>query len=421
MEAVDLAKGRVKLRNRYDFLALDHLDARWLLLRDDRVLQQGPLPLPAVPARGEAEVTIPFTAPAPEPGATYRLQLRFLTAADTLWAPRGHEIAWAQFDLPIRAPAFPPIKRSALPKLTVREDERAVSVAGKSFRLTFDRFTGKLAALEFRGLPLLEEGPRLNFWRAPTDNDWRIAQDWRKAGLDRLLSRVSRTQVERLDAHTLRFTSELTLAAKSLRPAFTAVTSYTVRSDGDILLEQSLTPADGLPPLPRVGVQLVLDGRLNCLEWYGRGPHENYVDRKESAPVGRYRGTVQEQYVPYVRPQEFGAKSDCRWAALTDRRGIGLLAVGQPLLIVTAHHYSQEKLTAARHTFDLVRENRTYLYLDHRHCGSRQRQLRPRAAARVPDRAEAHALPVAAAPGLPHNRRPVAALRAVPVNEKGTR
>ena len=251
----------------------------------------------------------------------------------------------------------------------MREEERAVSVAGKSFRLSFDRFTGTLSALEFRGLPLLEQGPRLNFWRAPTDNDCGISQDWRKAGLDRLLSRVSRTEVERLDARTLRFTSEFTLAAKSLRPAFTAVASYTVRSDGDILLEQSLIPADELPPLPRVGVQLVLDGRLNHMEWYGRGPHENYVDRKESAPVGRYRGTVQEQYVPYVRPQEFGAKSDCRWAALTDRRGIGLLASGQPLLIVTAHHYSPENLTAARHTFDLVRKNRTYLYLDYRHCG----------------------------------------------------
>jgi len=369
VEAVDLAKGRLKLHNRYDFLTLAHLEARWALTRDGKVLQEGLLTLPRVPARGEAEVSIPFTAPAPEPGATYRLQLRFLTAADTLWAPRGHEVAWAQFDLPIHAPAFPAIKRSALPKLTVREDERAVSVAGKSFRLSFDRFTGTIAALEFRGLSLLEQGPRLNLWRAPTDNDVHMAQDWRKAGLDRLLSRVSRTEAERLDAHTLRFTSEFTLAAKSLRPAFTAVTSYTVRSDGDILLEQSLTPADELPPLPRVGMQLVLDGWLNRLEWYGRGPHENYVDRKESAPVGRYRGTVQEQYVPYVRPQEFGAKSDCRWAALTDRRGIGLLAIGQPLLIVTAHHYSPENLNAARHTFDLKRENRTYLYLDYRHCG----------------------------------------------------
>jgi hypothetical protein len=264
---------------------------------------------------------------------------------------------------------LPPIRRSALPKLTVREDGRSVSVAGKAFRARFDRFTGTLAALGFRGLPLLEQGPRLNLWRAPTDNDTWIVADWRKAGLDRLLSRVSRTEAERLDARTLRFTSEFTLAAKSLRPAFSAVASYTVRSDGDILLEQSLTPAAGLPLLPRVGMLLALDGRLNRMEWYGRGPHENYVDRKESARIGRYRGTVQEQYVPYVRPQDFGAKSDCRWAALTDRRGIGLLAIGQPLLIVTAHHYSPENLNAARHTFDLVRENRTYLYLDDRHCG----------------------------------------------------
>ena len=433
VDAVDLAKGRLKLRNRYDFLALDRLEARWLLMCDDRVLQQGALPLPAVPARGEAEVSIPFTAPTPEPGATHRLELRFLTAADTLWAPRGHEVAWAQFDLPIPSPALPacgtgasPVRATAgggcaTPKLTVREEERTVSVAANSFRLRFDRFTGTLAALEFRGLSLLEQGPRLNLWRAPTDNDVRMAVDWRKAGLDRLLSRVSRTEAERLDAHTVRFTSEFTLAAKSLRPAFTAVTSYTVRGDGDILLEQSLTPAEGLPPLPRVGVQLVLDGRLNRLEWYGRGPHENYVDRKESARIGRYRGTVQEQYVPVRSAAGFrreerlplgGADRPARgWAAghraAPPDRHRAPLQPGEPQRRATHVRPGPGEPDVPVPGLPALR--------------ARQRQLRPRTAARVPDRAEAHAFSVAAAPRLPHDRRSGAALRAGAVKRKGTR
>jgi hypothetical protein len=112
-----------------------------------------------------------------------------------------------------------------------------------------------------------------------------------------------------------------------------------------------------------------LPGKLNRFAWYGRGPHESYIDRKESAPVGVYSGTVQEQYVPYVLPQENGNKSDVRWAAITGIRGTGLLAIGMPLLNVSVHHYTPEDFTAAKHTFELKRRDETILHLDHAHCG----------------------------------------------------
>jgi hypothetical protein len=125
-----------------------------------------------------------------------------------------------------------------------------------------------------------------------------------------------------------------------------------------------------LPPLPRVGLQLRLPGRFDRLAWYGRGPHEAYPDRQESARVGVYSGLVQDQYVPYVKPQENGSKAEVRWAALTDINGMGLLAVGRPLLgNVSAHYYTPEDFTQAKHTYDLTRGDEVILHLDHRQGG----------------------------------------------------
>ena len=132
-----------------------------------------------------------------------------------------------------------------------------------------------------------------------------------------------------------------------------------------------------MPSLPRLGLQLTLPGDFERMAWYGRGPHENYIDRKQSARVGVYSGSVMEQYVPYVFPQENGNKSDVRWAALTDLRGLGLMAValpssegaGAPLLNVSAHYFTPEDFTAASHTYELKPRAEITLNLDYEHNG----------------------------------------------------
>src|SRR5262249_18583850 len=138
---------------------------------------------------------------------------------------------------------------------------------------------------------------------------------------------------------------------------------------GAVAIETTIVPRGAMPHLPRIGLRMCLPEGFDHFAWYGRGPHESYSDRKESARVGVYRGTVQEQVVPYIRPQENGNKTDVRWAAVTNARGIGLLAVGMPLLNVSAHQYTLEDLTRARHTYELSRRNETFLYLDHAQAG----------------------------------------------------
>jgi hypothetical protein len=160
-----------------------------------------------------------------------------------------------------------------------------------------------------------------------------------------------------------------TLAANTFAPAFAYTSTYSIFGTGDVLLHTQITPLKEMPELPRVGLELMLPSGFDAVQWYGRGPHENYIDRQESALVGVYSGSVQDQYVPYIRPQEFGNKSDVRWAALRNVRGVGLLAVGMPLLNFSARHYTTEDLTQASHTYELTRLPQTVLNLDYRHAG----------------------------------------------------
>lgn len=369
VEPVDLRSGRVRLTNRYAFRSLSHLRGAWRLTRDGELLQQGELPPLDVAAGADLELTLNYRLPAPQPGAAYWLELSFTLAEEALWAPRGHQVAWAQFELPLAAPA-PLLPLRSMPALQVEQGTRSIRVTGEDFRLDFDTVTGTIGAWRYQGIDLLLAGPRLNLWRAPTDNDVYIAAQWREAGLDRLQHRMGRVELLRAEGRAVQIEVESTLAGYALRPAFRATYRYTLYGSGDLVLQTHVLPlAEGLPPLPRLGLQLRLPGRFDQFAWYGRGPHESYIDRQESAPVGVYGGSVQEQYVPYILPQENGNKTDVRWAAVTDLRGAGLLAAGMERLNVSAHHYATSDLTRARHTHEVVRRPETVLNLDHAQCG----------------------------------------------------
>ncbi len=359
----------VKIGNRLDFASLSHLHGAWTLLRDGEVLQQGALPALDVPAGGEMLVTLPYTLPVGQPGAEYWLNIHFTLAEEAKWAPRGFAVSHAQFVLPVETPRAPLLALSSQPALHVEEAEGAYLLRGEDFRLRFDRHLGIISSWEYQGLSLLTAGPRFNVWRAPTDNDVHFAEEWRRHYLDRLQTRIDLAEQVSVLPGAVQIRVESVLAAYTQTPAFACNYLYTIYGSGDVLIETTVIPLKELPTLPRLGLQLRLPGSFNRFTWYGRGPHESYCDRKESAPVGVYAGTVQEQYVPYVFPQENGNKADTRWAALTNSRGLGLLAIGLPLLNVSAHHYTPEDFTAARHTCDLTRRNETILHLDHRQAG----------------------------------------------------
>ncbi|MDR6878710.1 beta-galactosidase [Bacillus sp. 3255] len=369
IEAVDVLRGRLKVRNRYDFAALSHLHGTWSLLRDGIVIDEGELPQLHTPAGQSEDIVVPLRMLFNHKGE-YWLRVRFTLREAEVWAQDGHEIAWADIPLTVVAEeADAALSATGGRPLTLRQAGDEITIAGEDFEVQFSLARGTMTGWTYRGAALLEEGPKINLWRAPVDNDVHLAKEWVKAGYDRLVTDVREVKVDSLADGGWRITAESLLGPRGGKLAFRANAVYTVDPDGAIALTVQLDPLEELPPLPRFGVELVMPGSFERFGWFGRGPHECYADRKESGKLGIYSGSVEEQFVPYLKPQENGNKTDVRWSTLTDSQGIGLQFTGQPLFDTSVHHYTTADMTQTKHVHRLTKVDSTIVKLDARQSG----------------------------------------------------
>jgi len=377
IDAVHLQPGKVsvKITNRHAFINLNTCDLRWTVTDSEgQTLQAGTLP-PLDCAPGQSSlIRVPVAPIAAKAGAEYWLRLSVHTRTDALFARAGWELAGQQLPLAVPRVRTPPAPTPhVLPALQTRPTGDAVVIAGTNFSLTFSRAAGTLTSLQWAGTELLftatnqPGGPVLQWFRAPTDNDkgfgkW-LARDWREAGLAAATRSVDSFAITRatpdvVEIHTVTTTRGLTGGC-------TLSTVWTVHGDGSLDVDQHLVPFGPLPLLPRLGVVLSLSPRLETLRWLGRGPWENYADRKDSADLGVWASTVTAQAVPYVRPQENGNKEDTRWLTLTDATGVGLKVStrGNPFSF-SALHTTAADLAGARHHTDLPVRPEVILSLD---------------------------------------------------------
>lgn len=368
---VDLKAGRIAVKSWFDFVnARDAAVGSWAVTANGKPVASGTLPdLDIMPGQ-QREFTIPLPAITPEPGTEYWLNLSFATKEQTSWAPKGHEIAWEQWKLPIDAPPAP--ATVAASPLGMEDWGRLTYFTGKDFALVFDRLFGIIQSYSYRGTRLLERGPRPDFWRAMTDNDlgaWKSVgvtarKDpkldilvWREAGAS---WSIKDAKAERVDANTARVTVNAALPA--VNASYTLV--YTITGDGQIAVDAAYKPGDRpVAMMPRFGLELVVSPGLERMSWYGRGPAETYADRQFER-VGLYSSTVAEQWFEYSRPQENGNKTDVRWVELTNKDGIGLRAIGAPTLSVAASHVTKGDLESTDYSFKLPRRPEIYLNLD---------------------------------------------------------
>jgi len=378
-EAEDLSLGRIRLTNRLDFLSLGHLALSWRVEADGVVEQSGTASMPDVPAGGSATVTLPYRASAAGCRAERFLTVGFRLAAPARWAPAGHELAWAQFPLPSVAGPGAPARRPASGTAPGAFTGTAPSVAesGETLRIgcggvdiDFDRGRGMIACLKRQGRTLIQAGPRLTFWRAPTDNDRGGGKDaaekaWREARLHQLQHRVDGVEWERRGgAVSIRVKTRI--APPVFRHAIRAEYLYTLLENGAVRLEVHGKPEGEFPPtIPRIGLQMSLPADLDRVSWFGMGPGESYPDSRQAARVGLFSDTVDGMLTPYVFPQENGHRSDTRWVRLADEAGFGLLAAGEPTIGFSALRYAPEDLDAAAHDWELKPRDEVVLILDH--------------------------------------------------------
>jgi beta-galactosidase len=348
-----------EVTNTHDFRDLKAFDIRWDVAEDGRKIAGGSVVAPEVPPHGRKVLAVPMPAIDPKPGREYFVTFRTVTRSPEPFKPAGFEVAVDQYRLP-HAADLRPISSASLPRISMHDSGSVLTLTGKEFRLLFDRSTGMMTSYRFRGTEILEQGIEPHFWRPPTDNDFgnnmpKTSGVWRRAGAERLLKGFAAEAVQK-GAVRVRAEYALPTVSSSL------VLTYVIAGNGEVRVrEEFRTGRKDLPEMPRFGVKLRLKAPLESLEYFGRGPQENYCDRNSSALVGRYRSTVSEQYFPYISPQENGNRTDVRWMAFRDGAGQGLLVAGGPVVSLSALHYSPEDLTqesrGSRHTIDLTRRD----------------------------------------------------------------
>jgi len=243
--------------------------------------------------------------------------------------PAGHLVAREQFLLPWDKETRNKPRKTGT--LSLLQSDTILNCIGKDFEVIFDKTTGYITSMTYRGDTLINQGPKTYFWRALTDNDLGNGTHgrsgiWKDAG--------EKAQLKSLRILSVKEETIELLADYALPDSLGAVQmDYNVYGNGMLLISIFYNPLTNneLPDLLRMGTKMSLPKEFQQVEWYGRGPHESYADRKTSAFIGYYNGTLREQYHPYVRPQETGNKTDVRWLAVRNQDN-GVLAVGLPLL-----------------------------------------------------------------------------------------
>jgi len=366
VNAVDKPNGIFEIANEYDFTNLyGFAGLSWQLQENGVTITEGQIYELDISPNSSQTVEINYGRNGLQPDKEYLLKVTFELLKDESWAKKGHQLAWEQFE--IQKPDQPRYVQDTTSNVKFEENNETIVVSAANVRLTFDKAAGALSSYQADGRELMVSPLMPHFWRAPTDNDnahgmaGRLGV-WKDAALN---AEVTSIEAERISDGQVRTTAELDLDAGNS----TWTATYTVAADGSLLVSNRFNADEQMPEIPRVGMQMRLIEQLDYLQWYGRGPHESYADRKSGAAVGIYEQKVSQPEHMYVRPQEYGNKTDVRWAGIVDEQGKGLMVKALPLINVSAWPFSTDDLDAATHPPLLPYRNYVTFNIDYKQRG----------------------------------------------------
>lgn len=360
VEAENLEKGILRVTNRRYFTGLGDMSVSYTIELDGVAVRSGDLPVLETPPGNHELVQVDLDEL--KRSGEYWLNVYFKTREATQWGEAGHLVAWEQFRL---NPNYVTDKESVESIPEMAESSDSYTVSAMNSKVTVNKATGTMT-LSVNGDEVIHRGPTVSLWRAPTDNDIRnMVPEWRKHGLDTLEATVTKVLSEPTGGGTQVIVQGY-LEAEEQRNEFTV--GYLLRGDGSVKVTASVETAPDYEWLPRVGVQMRLPEELDQVEWFGRGPHENYSDRNVGAAVGRYRASVDELFVPYIVPQENGNRTDTRWLEIGNGSR-GLKVTGEGVFEFSAHRYDIDDLERAEHLHELERKPYVVLNIDHRQAG----------------------------------------------------
>lgn len=367
--AVDIQKGIINLLSRYDFANLDRFNLVYKVMEDDVILQTGFMAVPSIEARANKDIILPYDLSAikVKPGAHYYVNISYQLREDTSYASSGHELATAQFELPLYKEGIV-VRPEGI--LNVEKEHTTLHVKGANFSLDFNLVNGNLMNIVRDGMQVLSKGPRLTLWRAPISNDMEIIDKLKKVYFLHLEHEVVMNIDYHMEGNILKVEVDTINSTTNSAWHFKTKYVYTVCPSGDILIDVEGTPSGrvDLAPdmLPRIGVSMHLDKSMEHVRYFGMGPGENYADSKEAAQMGLYANTVDGLFTNYVIPQENGNHMGCKWVSMTNDRGMGLLASTEGDFNFSASWYEDKDLDDAKHTCDLVKRDYIVFNVDYK-------------------------------------------------------
>lgn len=367
--AIDIQKGIINLLSRYDFANLDRFNLVYKVMEDDVILQTGFMAVPSIEARANKDITLPYDLSVikVKPGAHYYVNISYQLREDTSYASSGHELATAQFELPLYKEGIV-VRPEGI--LNVEKEHTTLHVKGANFSLDFNLVNGNLMNIVRDGMQVLSKGPRLTLWRAPISNDMEIIDKLKKVYFLHLEHEVVMNIDYHMEGNILKVEVDTINSTTNSAWHFKTKYVYTVCPSGDILIDVEGTPSGrvDLAPdmLPRIGVSMHLDKSMEHVRYFGMGPGENYADSKEAAQMGLYANTVDGLFTNYVIPQENGNHMGCKWVSMTNDRGMGLLASTEGDFNFSASWYEDKDLDDAKHTCDLVKRDYIVFNVDYK-------------------------------------------------------
>ena len=368
----ELGTGRqlsVSAHSEFLFRSTDNEYLNWQVLQDGKSILSGHCDLNLAPGESK-KLTLAEEIIAPKPGREYHLTVQVVSKASNRWSKAGHVLAKAQFELPMSMHLVDK-QPNETGFVSVKKD--------KTFRITCDKAQWQIDAssgeliswIRARGKEIIHKPMVDNFWRAPLDNDIGVSEAhqvdpnawitrWHKAGLDRLQRKLLRVDInEQKSCAQAVVVQQYCLDGQ---PVIESHWIYQFFGTGEWTLAVDLNIAKGLPPLARVGIEMSVKDYQSDIRWVGRGPHENYPDRKTAALLGYYEAKVEDFYTPYIFPTESGLRTDCRQADIAGFTVLGDFHFG-------VSRFNQAALAAAKHTNELMPENCLYVRLDSEHMG----------------------------------------------------
>ena len=396
---IDADNGKVEVSNRLHFTDLSQYTSHWALMADNEILEKGDIQFTTAPQEKEV-ITIPYHKPTIIPGKEYRIMITSSLKKEEIWAKAGHEVAWNQLELSSWNIPIPEAKLSSA-NVKAEETDKQIMISGKGFCYVINKETGNLEQIEVEGKSVLKEPITFNLWRAPLANEFDSWDAFRvnggydegygnmvstlfySHGLNQLRIRPSEVRLTHNSHETTVNIRQLVQVGASSYGAldlyiqgiqlagYTIDYTYNFYDDGTVRIHNYMSPQGKLPELlPRIGFTTSVANEFDQITWYGRGPEENYPDRKTGYPVGIWTKTVADMYEPYLLPQDHALRTDTRYVQLLDKTGKGVQISMNELFNFNAYPFTTDNLTKSQFTYQLQPQTDRYtLNLDYNTTG----------------------------------------------------